>query len=300
MAEQQEQSSFLSNLSATKGSIDRPWTGIFYGEGGCWKTGTASIAPDTFFLAVENGVDWVEDSLFFKETYIDEHGEQKQRAYVPKTSDEFFLMLRELCKKSYRQSLPHPIKTVVIDSLGFLQPLFYNDIVSKNPFTKASEPKEVKSIIDLGYDGMGMAMAYWNKLLTMCTVLNNKGINVLLITHSEKINNSTKDGRQYKEIGFALQRYGAYNVQELLSRHVDFVYFFDFETMTSTHGKGNRAKTMANGTTEANVVVSTRQTSLFYAKKREKKGKNTPDSYELNAENRDEVSKQIFNDLIVK
>ncbi|MFA5166765.1 MAG: AAA family ATPase [Candidatus Paceibacterota bacterium] len=280
--------SFLDSLQVASEPIKRPFLGVIYGEGGTGKTGACMYAPDPFYVSVEAGTDWIPAPKF-----VDANG----RSIIAQTSEQLFQMIGWLCKKANIEKIDKPVKTVIIDSLGFAERLFYNDIVLNHPFTDAKEPKPVKTIIDLGYDGQGFAMDYWHRLLTGCEQLRKRGFNVILITHAAWANENSEGGKTYKKKEMALQVYGRHNVPELLKRSSDFVYFMSSEIMTSTVGAGKWTKNLGTNS-EAETVIHTRPTSLFYAKTRSIDGSNIPDAYSFTVETRKEVCTQMFNDII--
>jgi hypothetical protein len=282
-------SNFLSSLKVSNSVTRRPYFMVIYSAGGVGKTGLCLYSQDPFYVGFEPGIDWVPSQKF-----VDNNG----LAIIPKDVDQAYDMIKWLIPSSNRDALEKPIRTVVIDSLGFFQDLVYADIVAKNPFTKGKEPKKVTCIQDLGYDGMGMAMSYWDRLLKAVDVLQSKGLNVIMITHSHRVNVTGESGESYKIIDMDLQSYGSYSVPELLKRRADWVYYLTNEVSTVTTGTGNRSKTSAIGNSTAQMRVQTRASSLAFAKCRPEKEENIPDFYYLSAFDREEVATKIFNDII--
>ena len=278
--------SFLDEIKVSSAPINSPYFLTIYGDGGIGKSGLCLSARDPFYVSIDPyGADWIPAPKF-----IGNDG----KVYFPKTSEELLDMTKLLLKKSFVDSLEKPVGTVIIDGLGFAQRLFYKDIVEKNPFTTTKEPKKVESIVDLGYDGQGMVMQYWERLLNMVHPFKKRGINVIFITHSIKVNDTSPSGDTYKRIDMELQAYGNHNVPGLLKKECDAIYYMSGEVNTITKNR----KTSADGRNTSQLMVSTRQTSLFYAKTRPGiNEERIPDSYYFDASSRSSVATQIFNDL---
>jgi hypothetical protein len=281
--------SFLDTLHVSNESKKGPFFLILYGKPCVGKSGMCINAPDPFYVSLESGTDWIPAPKF-----VDKTGEPIHA----KTIDEVFQMLSWLLKASNRAKLEKPVKTVVLDSAGFMQKMIYDDVVLKHPFTEGKTPKKVESIIDLGFDGMGYPMDYWQRLLVAIAMFKKQGISFILITHSHYINVVSQDGKSYKEIGFELQNYGSYNVQDLLTRACDFCYYLSMTIQTVQIGSGKWAKNAAIGNSTGKTMVTTRSTPLFFAKTRAINENEIPDNYYYGLEDREEVQKQIFNDIL--
>lgn len=278
--------SFLDSIKVSSEPVKSPYFLTLYGDGGIGKSGLCLSARDPFYISIDPfGADWLPAQKF-----IGNDG----KVYTPQSVSELFDMVKLLMKKDFVSTLEKPVGTVIIDGLGFAQRLFYKDIIEKNPYTTTKEPKKVESIIDLGYDGMGMAIEYWERLLAMVPHFKKRGMNVIFITHSIRVNDTSPSGDTYKRIDMELQAYGQYNVPGLLKKECDAIYHMSGEVNTVTKNR----KTMADGRNTNQLVVSTRQTSLFYAKTRPGIDENRiPDAYYFDASSRADVAKQIFNDL---
>jgi hypothetical protein len=286
--------SFMDSLEVSSGSINRPTLGIIYSFAGAGKTGLCLHAENPFYVALENGVDWIpEPAQKFTKTV-----NGKRVTILPRTIDQFWDMLKWLMKSENTAKLPHPIKTVVIDSLGFFEALNEIDVIQKHPSTGGKEPKPVTCIADLNYDGRVFAMDNWRKLLTVCKMLRDKcGYNVILITHAHRVNTTAENGDSYKIIDMELMSYGNCNVPALIKKDADWCAYLSSEVNTIKRGEGQRLKTLANGTTLSESVLHVRSTSLFYAKVRSSNEKSIPDAYFFNYENRESVAKKFFADM---
>ncbi len=256
------------------GAQKSPYFGVIYGAGGTGKSWLASYADDPLFLSVEPGTNLIPAKKF------------KIR---PTSIDQFFEMLKAAIKAKPG--------TLIIDSLGFLEPMIYADVLEKNPVSDGKNPKPVLSIADYGFGrGYAKAMDYWHRLMKGIDAMNDRGINVIAITHSHYKNIPTEDGETYKVTDMALQSFGDYNVPELLKRRADWVLYVESKTKTrSVKNKFGGEKVIPFGA-EPNLLVHTRSTSQFFAKMRAADMDKVKDYYELDQRNPDTYRK-LFEDI---
>ena len=272
-------SGVVMDFEIIDGSVKAPWLGIVYGPGGCGKSWFASYASNPFYIPVEPGVNLIPARKFSK---------------IPGSFDELLDMMRFVVKSGIDKTG----KTIVIDSLGFIEPLIYADIILKNPMTEGKNPVPVQSISDYGFGrGYAKSMDYWKRILTGIDAMQAKGMNVLLITHSHYRNLPMDDGSTFKYIDMALQTFGDYSVPELLKRRSDWVYYMESQVQTRTiKNQFGGTRTVA-GHAMPETLVYTRSTSKFYAKIRTADEKSIPDYYVLDRENLVEDSRKIFLDI---
>lgn len=291
MSDEQQPLSFMDSLEVSSGSISRPTLGVIYSVAGQGKTGLCLYAENPFFVALENGVDWLPEPA----QKFTKNVNGKRVTIVPRSVDQVWDMLKWLMKSDNTAKLPHPVKTVVIDSLGFFEALNELDVVQKHPVTQGKDPKSVNCIADLNYDGRVYAMDNWKKLLTVCRLMMDKcGYNVILVAHANRFNVTSESGDSYKVIDMDLMKYGNCDVPALIKKDADWCAFLSSEVNTIKRGEGQRAKTIASGKTLSESVLHVRATSLFYAKVRSTNEANIPDSFYFNYENRESVAKEFF------
>ena len=269
----------MADFNIIDGPKKSPWLGVLYGPGGCGKSWLCSHAPEPFYIPVEPGVDLVN---------------ARKIDHIPENFDVLLDMMR-FALKNLGDS-----KTVVVDSLGFVEALIYADVLAKNPMTSdGKDAKPATSISDYGFGrGYAKALDYWKRIIAACDAFNKRGANVILITHSHYKNLQTDGGDSYKYIDMALQSFGDYSVPELLKRRADWVYYMDSKVQTRTvRGQFGGTKTIASAGTEPEVAVHTRATSQFYAKVRTLDESAIPDYYLLDRATIVQDSTKIFNDL---
>jgi hypothetical protein len=284
---------FLDSLEAGQGIAKRPKEIYIIGRGGVGKSGLTltDALPNKFYVTFEAGNDW-HNELMFKNA----HG----NSVVPTTFEQAMLMLKKLSTKSFRESLPFEVKTVVIDSITFLQDLIYADIVANNPTTEGKNPKPVRCIDDLGFGGYGLAMAYWVRFFAFVDYFKAKGMTVVIIGHATAQNQTTDGNQSVKVWNIALQAYGSHNVQVAIEKRCDAILHLYTTRNGVTVGKGTWAKTQADGGSTVQTVVQMRETSLRFAKVRcqPEAEQLIPDAYYFDTQDRAEVSAEIFNQLL--
>ena len=274
-------------LNVGSGQSKRAKIVVVTGEPGVGKTGMCLTAESPFFVTFDPGNDWHNGKMFKTE---------QGTALIPHTVDDAFEMLAWCTKKANIEE--NEIKTVVVDSLSQFQNLVYADIVLKHPvYTEHKEQKPTKSITDLGYDGRGYAMDYFNRIIAFGERMKERGVNVIFITHSEKVKAVTDSNNDVKVWDIGLQIYGQHNVAALFKKQADFVYHLYAERTGTTKGAGMFQKTSAEGQSTSQVIVQTRETSLRYAKTRAIDESSIPDFYMMDSTNRAEIRAEIFKQI---
>lgn len=273
--------SFFDSLTAVNGVQDTPYFGIVMGAGGVGKSYFCSYADSPFFIPLEPGVDKIPVKKF---------------PVLPATFDQFMDMMRWCTANKKAQG----IKTVVIDSAGFLEPLIYADIIKKNPYTEGKEPKEVQSIADYGFGkGYTKAIGYWERVISSIRFMQGRGMNVIIITHTINKSQETPTGDSYKTIDMALQSFGNSSVPELLKRAADFVFYMESQVMTmKAKSKFGAEQTRPIPGLSRSIAVHTRATGSFFAKVRAVDERNIANCYEIRQDNYEEDSKKIFSDFL--
>ncbi|MCS6902391.1 MAG: ATP-binding protein [Myxococcales bacterium] len=144
----------MSLTNITRGKQERPLRVIVYGVEGVGKSTFASQAPNPIFLCSEDGTSQLDVARFPS----------------PHTWSEVLEAIRVLTHEE------HPYKTLVIDTLDWLEPLCWHHVCQQNG-------KE--SIEDFGYGkGYVLAVEHWRQLLGRLDILvRNRRMNVILVAH---------------------------------------------------------------------------------------------------------------------
>ena len=143
----------LANVS--KGKQERPLRVIVYGVEGVGKTTFGAEAPRPIFLCAEDGTSHLDVARFPS----------------PRSWTETIEAVRELLRAE------HDFKTLVIDSLDWLEPLCWAHVCQTGG--KAS-------IEDFGYGkGYVLAVERWRELLTNLDLLvRNRRMHVVMVAHA--------------------------------------------------------------------------------------------------------------------
>ncbi len=261
------------------GNIDAPYCMGIYGAGGSGKTWLSSYAEDPMIIPLESGAN---------------HVPVKKFKTKPKDIDQVFEMVRYIIKN------PNICKTVVFDSLGYFQSMVYADIMKKHPTTGGADPKPVTGISDYAFHkGYSMALPYFEKLLVAIDALQEKDLNVILITHSQQKNTQTESGDSFKIIDFALQSSNNGDVCELLRRRLDVCLYMQSVARTGKKKGGfGGSTTVAMVGSRPEVLVHTRASSTFFAKVRTANESEVETTYVIDPDNIDESSRKIFIDTV--
>lgn len=135
---------------------------VVYGPEKIGKSSFAASAPAPVFIDIEGGLDNLDVKSWRAKTLDDVKGV----AHFLRTED-------------------HDRKTVVLDSLDWLEPLIWNEVIQNNPIS--SKGKVIKDITDYGYnEGYRKAMVVWADLLKMFDDLRDeRNMSIIFLAHHE-------------------------------------------------------------------------------------------------------------------
>ena len=218
----------------TSGRSPAPRRVVLYGTHGIGKSTFAACAPGPVFIQTEDGLGEIDCDRFPLTTTFD----QAMQALSELYADE------------------HPYRTVVVDSLDWLERLIWTDVCRK---------RNVESIEEIGYGkGYVFALTQWRDFLDgLAALRNDKGMMVLLIAHArvERFENPETD--PYDRYVPRLHRLASQVVQEW----ADEVLFATFKVYTRQTDAGfDRKRTQGIGTGER--IVRTTERPAHVAKNR--------------------------------
>lgn len=218
----------------TSGRSPAPRRVLLYGTHGIGKSTFASCAPGPVFIQTEDGLGGIDCDRFPLTTTFD----QAMQALSELYSDE------------------HSYRTVVVDSLDWLERLIWADVCRK---------RNVESIEEIGYGkGYVFALTEWRDFLDgLAALRNDKGMMVLLIAHArvERFENPETD--PYDRYVPRLHRLASQVVQEW----ADEVLFATFKVYTRQTDAGfDRKRTQGIGTGER--IIRTVERPAHVAKNR--------------------------------
>lgn len=195
----------------TSGKVARPHLILIYGPDGVGKTTFAASAPKPVFLGTEQGTNFLDVARF----------------PTPKNWTEVQAAVLELTTEA------HEYKTLVIDSIDWLEPLLYEQICREHG---------AKSI-ELAAGGYGKgyteALERWGQFMKMINVLREtRAMNVILIAHSEtKTFNDAQLQITYERYQLKLHK----NSSPKFKEWVDSVLFANYEIYTKKEGSAVQA-----------------------------------------------------------
>lgn len=266
---------FMSSLTVSDQPKRKPWFGIVYGEPGLNKNGGCVYAPDPFLLGCDQNASWMPVQSFRKndnELIIPHERFDKDGALVTPTAyDQFWAMLATLKKKKFRDSLPKPIGTIVIDNASKIQEYFHAQVVRDYPTFQTGKgdskvTHHTKSIEDLGYDGRGFAKQHWGRFILTIQSFMNAGFNVILLAHEVDANYTDEGGNTFKVKSFGLVKYGEINIQEMLFQNADWCVRLKKNTTTKTIGSGTWARKIGVGGEEQETIIQCYSDTISKAK----------------------------------
>jgi DNA polymerase III delta prime subunit len=222
--------------SVTRGKLRLPHLLLLYGPDGVGKSTFGSQAPSPIFLGPEKGTMNLDVARF----------------PTPKSWQDVIQALDELA------NLSHEYKTLVIDTLDWLEPLCYAAICKKyetNSIEKAAG----------GY-GKGFREAF-NEMVDfrhrLSFLRESKRMNIILLAHSKVTtfeDPTTEHG--YSRYELKLQEGASVSIRAMWREYVDAVLFCNFETFSKGEGK------QARGITTRERKMWTERDAGFDAKNR--------------------------------
>lgn len=197
---------------------------MLYGTHGIGKSSCAARAPAPIFIQTEDGLGEIDCDRF------------------PLTNSyhEAITALAELYSEQ------HDYRTVVIDSLDWLERLIWADVCQK---------RGVQNIEDIGYSkGYVFALTQWRDVLAGLDALRNeRGMTVVLIAHAkiEKYENPETDS--YDRFAPRLHKLASAMVQEWC----DEVFFASYQVHTRQTDEGFGRKSVRGIGTGERVIHTT-------------------------------------------
>ncbi len=207
---------------------------MLYGTHGIGKSTFAACAPKPVFIQTEDGLGEIECDKFPLTTTFDQAVQALSELYSEK----------------------HSYRTVVIDSVDWLERLIWNEVCRK---------RNVESIEDIGYaKGYVFALTQWREFLEGLSALRSeKGMMIVLIAHAriERFQNPETDS--YDRYVPRLHRLAS----QVLQEWCDEVLFATFKVYTKQTEEGfDRKRTQGIGTGER--IVRTVERPAHMAKNR--------------------------------
>jgi hypothetical protein len=213
------------NLASITRNKAKPPRIIIHGDPGIGKTTFGARSPAPIFLQTEDGL-----------------GNLDVTAFPIATSYGDVL---EAIGSLYQEE--HQFKTLVIDSLDWLEPLIWNH-VCENWTDKKGVSKRLASIEDAGYGkGYVEAIGYWRQFFDGVTALRDaKGMTIIMIAHSAKVKVEDPMLPAYDTHDLKLHKRAAAIAEE----YADVILYAQMHTAVATEKAGftERNRAVSNGT----------------------------------------------------
>ena len=178
---------------------------VIFGGPGVGKTSFGATTNKPIFLLTEDGMGKVEADHF----------------PVAKNWDEFMGYLKTL------QSEKHEFKTVVVDSLDWLEPLIWQKACDDNGWKSIEQPGYGKGYVEV--------LKYWREYIDILNDLRNNGMTIIQIAHNQikKVEDPRVDS--WDRYVIKLHR----RASDLLQEHCDIIFFAAFKLgQVKRQGKG--------------------------------------------------------------
>lgn len=206
------------NLAAVvRGKLVKPPRVLMYGTIGCGKSTFGSRAPAPIFLAAEDGTSELDVARF------------PEPASWPDALAALDSLLNE----------EHAYKTLVIDTLDWLEPLIHAHLCHANGWLRNGAP----DIEQPGYGkGYTAALDQWRLLLSRLDALRaRKGMIIVLLAHAAVRTFKNPAGDDFDRYELKLNAKAAALVREW----ADAVLFVNYETLTAK--EKNRVRGISTG-----------------------------------------------------
>ena len=219
--------------SIKKGPSTRPPKIVLIGQEGVGKSTAGAKMPNPVFLCGESGLVGPQ----FADT----------PSFTPTSWAESLAFCEELA------SNPSGYKTLVIDTLDWIEPMLYAHVV------QAAKKNDIKHIEDFGYGkGYVIAQQEARKMLAVLDKVNAAGMAVLILSHSQLKTVKNPEGDDYDHFESRVNT----KVAGIFKEWSDAVLFARFEIYVRKDGM----KVKAQGGTER--IVQTTHSAAWDAKNR--------------------------------
>ena len=225
---QEETMTRMQLAAVTRGRVKRPLKLVAYGPEGVGKSTFASQAPDPVFLCAEDGTSQLDVARFPE----------------PKTWAELAEAMTEL------KHGEHPFKTLVVDSLDWLQPMLVKHVCDTDKIKESAYH-------DFGR-GEKFAVRHWKILQESFDELRaTRGMHVICLAHCQARTFKNPEGEDFDRYQLALPP----SAEALWKQWPDTLLFLSWEMLTQKLGE--RAKGV-----QGERMIYTERTAAWDAKNR--------------------------------
>lgn len=224
----------ISMASLRSGTALRPPLLVTYGVAGVGKTVFAANSVKPVIMQTEDGLGTIKVPTFG----------------MLRSLDEVFAAINALYEE------PHEFRTVVLDSLDWLEPLIWKRTCQDNKWQDIEQP---------GYGkGYLAALDTWRLFLdSMTTLRDERGMGIILIAHCDIRRFDSPETEPYDRYVIKLQSRAAALVQE----HADAVLFANYRVSTIKTDVGFK-KQVIRGVSGGERLLHTTERPAYLAKNR--------------------------------
>lgn len=210
---------------------DAPLRILVYGVEGVGKSTLGADAPSPVFLAAEDGLAQLDVAKFPD----------------PKTWEDALAHITSLSVE------PHDFKTLVVDTVDWLEPLLWQSLCLRGQCPSIEE-------YGGGYGkGYTAAVDEWRKFLSLLERARAKGMHIVLLAHSQRKTEKNPEGADYDRYKLKINERAA----GVLKEWVDCTLFARHEAFAVKEGKK-----AAKGVSSGARIMSTQWNAAYDAKNR--------------------------------
>jgi hypothetical protein len=227
------------------GDTETPPRMIIFGVAGIGKNSIVAGAPAPVFIQIEDGMKNRRLKGLATFGILSSYGEVVEAIGALVTDD-------------------HDHKTVVFDSLDWLEPLIWRETCRRNSWN---------SIEDAGFGkGYTAALDVWREFLDGCNALTDRGMAIVFLAHHTVRRYEAPDLEPFDRYRIKLHESKAgIGANPLLMEHVDAVFFMNWRTSVVKDGSAAEKKAgggRTRGVGGAQRVVYTEERPAYVSKNR--------------------------------
>lgn len=217
----------------TKGGKMKPPRVLVHGPAGIGKTTFGASAPSPIFLPIEDGLGKLEVDCF----------------PTPLKYEDARNALDALVNED------HQYRSVIVDSLDWLEPLIWKHTCEKNSWPSIEHPGYGRGYVE--------ALKYWREFLDRLNYLRDqKKMAIIMVAHTAVKRFEAPDSEGYDRYVIKLQQ----KASDLVSENSDCIFFAKWESSTLKVEEKGRARTRGVG--KGKRIMHTEERPAWVAKNR--------------------------------
>lgn len=219
--------------SIRQGKQIAPRKVVIYGSPKVGKSSLAASAPDCLLIPTEDRVKHIDCA----------------KTDVVKSFDEILDIFEYLMSGS-------PYKSIIIDSLDWMEPMLHSYICKKKGFSSLHDKRDDNVNF---FKGLKIhAVEGWRMFLHNCDILREQqNMSVILVAHSVIEKYSPPDGDAYDRYNFNIDKYASAVIREW----ADIIGFYNMEVVVKKEDQGFGKKTGKALNVDGNRILNMQSTS---------------------------------------